>query len=154
MVPLSVPAPLTAVAAAGSGVSLMDLMMLNMIQQQQQQFRVSAVPGIVAAPAPAAATHSHSVGSAPQSPAKFRLPNIPLAAFCERYNITSTDQERLEKLEFLPGDRIDKLSEERRHVGLQLLYLSLCPFQASIQWHLAHRCTRPHIQHHHHSTIR
>jgi hypothetical protein len=51
------------------------------------------------------------------------MPDIPLATFCERYNITSTDQERLEKLEFLPGDRIDKLSEAdwKVHAGFTAL---------------------------------
>jgi hypothetical protein len=56
MAPLPVPATPNAMAVPGSsGVSLMDLMMLNMIQQQQQQMRVSAIPVIVTAPAPAPA---------------------------------------------------------------------------------------------------
>lgn len=94
----------------------MDLLMMNMIQQQQQQLRVPVTPGVTAVPVPV-------VLSAPQSPVKFQLPDISLAAFCQRYNISSMDQERLEKLEFLPGDKIDKLPEVdwKTHAGFTAL---------------------------------
>ena len=92
--------------------------MLNMIQQQQQQLHVSAAPGVATGPQAVPV-----VISAPQSPVKFQLPDISLAAFCQRYNINSMDQERLEKLEFLPGDKIDKLPEMdwKTHAGFTAL---------------------------------
>jgi hypothetical protein len=111
--------------ATPAGTSLYDIMLLNMIQQQQQQLRSTVTypqpPGLFSTP-PASAiaaptvlptvTQVPSVLSAPQSPAKFQLPDVSLAAFCQRYSVNATDQERLEKLEYQPGDKIDNLPED------------------------------------------
>lgn len=101
-----------------SSTSLVDILLINMIQQQQQQQLHLPVPPAYTPPVifppstVAPAVQAPSVFSAPQSPAKFQLPNVTLMAFCERYNINATDQQRLEKLEFQPGDKIDNLPDD------------------------------------------
>lgn len=119
------PAPLTtapaasAVSSASPMTTMMDLLLFNMIQQQQQQLRAvpavavtAPVTAISAIPTHVPTTALHAPTSAPQSPAKYQLPDVSLVAFCERYSINAMDQERLEKLEFQPGDKIDNLSDD------------------------------------------
>ena len=113
MGPVAAPAiPLA--PATPVGTSLLDILIFNMIQQQQQQLRATAMhpqpPGVFVPTAPTA-PQVPSASSAPQLPAKFQLPDVSLSAFCQRYNINATDQERLEKLEYQPGDKIDGLPE-------------------------------------------
>ncbi|PPQ80784.1 hypothetical protein CVT24_011488 [Panaeolus cyanescens] len=104
--------------------SLIELMVLGMIQQQQQQFQrypiatpldtlnpVAPAPAATPAPAAPLANLTNSARSQPQSPANFQIPDISLGAFCERYGISGRDQERLEKLEYQPGDKLDALEE-------------------------------------------
>jgi hypothetical protein len=53
--------------------------------------------------------------SAPSSPAVvLRLPRpITLREFCERYGISTIDEAKLEKLEYMPGDKnVEKLKRE------------------------------------------
>ena len=122
------PAPVTSAAptipiapATPASTSLYDIMLLNMIQQQQQQLRSTVTypqpPALAASAIPAptvlpTVTQVPSVLSAPQSPAKFQLPDVSLAAFCQHYSVNAIDQERLEKLEYQPGDKIDSLPED------------------------------------------
>jgi hypothetical protein len=84
--------------------SLMDLFMLSMMQQQQQRFAFSSTPPPLQ-PQPAIA------GSAP-SPTKHKHHKVLLDEFCTHYLVPAVDQERLEKLEFRPGNNISKLERE------------------------------------------
>ena len=125
------PAPLAStIALAASPISssssmkmMIDLLLFNTIQQQQQQLN-SAYALVPAAPIPAPVTAMSAIPmhvptaatlspvSAPQSPAKYQLPDVSLVAFCEHYGIYALDQERLEKLEFQPGNKIDNLPDD------------------------------------------
>ncbi|KAF8151377.1 hypothetical protein B0H34DRAFT_861891 [Crassisporium funariophilum] len=140
-----VPQALPTASTTLGGTSLVDLMVLNMMQQQQQQQQYwppfpyygpyphpsgfSPAPSVVTPPtvpsAPAQAPNL-AVKSAPQSPANFQLPNVSLPAFCERYNVNAVDQERLEKLEFQPGDKINTLPEAKWKTFAGFTSLSWC----------------------------
>ncbi|PPQ76455.1 hypothetical protein CVT24_013349 [Panaeolus cyanescens] len=106
----------------GGTASLVQIMILNMLQQQQQQFQRASLPitpdptpsQVPASSVPASLvvpTVGAGVRSQPQSPAKLQLPDVSLSAFCDHYGISTRDQERLERLEFQPGDKLDSLDE-------------------------------------------
>ncbi|KAF8803316.1 hypothetical protein BYT27DRAFT_7260352 [Phlegmacium glaucopus] len=83
-------------------------------------------PGHPSAPQPIwqtasiqAASNTHvAVAASPMSPQKspqqIKMPRpCSLDEFCQRYDLTSRDQARLDKLEVIPGDRgVEKLSEK------------------------------------------
>ncbi|KAJ7185986.1 hypothetical protein C8R46DRAFT_1025906 [Mycena filopes] len=88
---------------------LLEMMTMSlMLQHQQQQHHLTAplVAPIAVAPAPAPAAPVHAplpVVSAPPSPAKPNHRPVSLAEFCAHYEIPQYF-ERLEKLEYEPGD--------------------------------------------------
>jgi hypothetical protein len=79
-------------------------------QQQQQQLRASTPSQVGVLP-----THNQApvpgTASLPQSPARNEIPEISLTSFCQHYNVNAVDQERLQQLEFMPGDKISNLPE-------------------------------------------
>ncbi|KAF8799255.1 hypothetical protein BYT27DRAFT_6875410 [Phlegmacium glaucopus] len=54
------------------------------------------------------------LASRPPSPAK-KHRHITLNEYCTHYNISDIDRSRLQKLEFLPGDPIEKLDRVEWH---------------------------------------
>lgn len=77
-----------------------------------------AVSGIITAPtSPPAVRSEHSARSGPAAAAAgtapaFERPDVLLEEFCRYYGVNATDQARLARLEFEPGDEIDTLPED------------------------------------------
>jgi hypothetical protein len=79
--------------------------MVNLLQQQQAQLRFIN-------PQPQQLSESATVVSTPPSPNKLRHRVVTLDEFCNYYSVSTADRERLEKLEYTPGDAINKLERE------------------------------------------
>ena len=116
-------APAASPISSSSSMKMMiDLLLFNTIQQQQQQLN-SAYALVPAAPIPAPVTAMSAIPMHVPLLLHFlqclllnHLLNISfqmfLVAFCEHYGINALDQERLEKLEFQPGSKIDNLPDD------------------------------------------
>lgn len=85
--------------------SIVELLMVNLLQQQQAQLRFIN-------PQPQQLSESATVVSTPPSPNKLRHRVVTLDEFCNYYSVSTADRERLEKLEYTPGDAINKLERE------------------------------------------
>jgi hypothetical protein len=97
------PNPPPAPAPASASPNLTELLTLHILQQSQIQFAShNSTPqtGAPLLPTP-------SQPSAPPSPAKHRP--VSIDEFCTFYSISQADRERLDKLDYQPGDAIDKL---------------------------------------------
>jgi hypothetical protein len=63
-------------------------------------------------PHPASSGHNHRTApTPPSSPTCPTNPDITLFAFCGEYQVSSDNQERLEKMHFEPGDKLDSVTE-------------------------------------------
>lgn len=89
-----------------------------LVQQQQASLSArSQLPPPVSAPLDntqnsLTVPSSHAEKPAPSIAITLPVPNISLDDFCARYQIDQKDKDRLEKLEFRPGDSIDDLDAE------------------------------------------
>jgi len=91
-------------APAPAPTSLTKLLTLHILQQSQFQFPSHTPASYAGTPLPPA---QPLVLSAPPSPAKHRL--VTIDEFCTYYNVSQADREHLDKLDYQPGDAIDKL---------------------------------------------
>lgn len=114
------PPPLaSSTVAAPATSSLLELVMLNMLQAQTQQqahfsaFSYPYLPGSGVQPSSPIAVPVQTASPAPTSPnPKPVHRQITLDEFCAHYSIASADRERLDKLEYCPGDALEKLDRE------------------------------------------
>jgi hypothetical protein len=107
--PVPVAAP---IAPATSTSSITELLLLQLLQSQQMNMHAShsVVPH---QQAPLTPTPRVLTASLPPSPAKHR--HVTLDEYCTHYNISDSDRSRLQKLDFLPGDPIEKLDRVEWH---------------------------------------
>jgi hypothetical protein len=87
---------------------------LPFFQQMPQPLPFASPAAPLVQPAPPSNPVPNHV-SAPPSPSKaFRLPHpVSCREFCDRYNISAADEEKLNTLEFIPGEReIEALGRE------------------------------------------
>ena len=87
-----------------------------MLQQQQAVLAPKPIAAAdpVALPTAPALPVSSNLAPAPTALASGSLviPNVSLDDFCARYSIELKDRERLEKMEFQPGDNINDLEAD------------------------------------------
>jgi hypothetical protein len=84
--------------------SLLELLTLSIIQQQQAQLAGQAIHTQVP---------RQPLASLPSSPnVKSRHRSVSMDEFCTTYSDSASDRERLERLEYCPGDAIHKLERE------------------------------------------
>lgn len=93
--------------------------MLNMLQaqtQQQAHFSALSYPHLPASgvqPSTSIAIPAHTTSPAPTSPAPRPVHRqVTLDEFSAHYSISLADRERLDKLEYCPGDALEKLDRE------------------------------------------
>lgn len=117
-VPPAVVAPAPVSAPSSSTSDLINLLVVGMLQQQQAALApkpiVAADPvALPAAPAPLVSSALASAPTALAAPSgSLVIPNVSLDDFCARYSIELKDRERLEKMEFRPGDNIKNLEAD------------------------------------------
>ena len=110
------PAPVGTIApgifpvTARAPTSLTKLLTLHILQQSQFQF-LSHTPAPYAGTPPPSA--QPLVLSAPPSPTKHCL--ITIDEFCTYYNVSQANRKHLDKLDYQPGDAIDKLEQVDWH---------------------------------------
>ena len=69
-------------------------------------------PAPAPGPGPAAAPPPAPTGTGDSAPPPLERSDVLLEEFCRYYEVNATDQERLARLEFEPGDEIDSLPED------------------------------------------
>jgi hypothetical protein len=114
------PAPSATAAPATGTSSLLELVMLNMLQaqaQNQAHFSAFGYPHLPASGVQPSsipiAIPTHTTSPVPTSPGPKPVhPRVSLDEFCTHYSISLADRERLDKLEYCPGDAIEKLDRE------------------------------------------
>jgi hypothetical protein len=99
-------------STSSTSPSLIELLTLSLLQQQQSHLAGQTYHAPPQPLPPPPSLRSHSVLSAPPSPTKLQHRMITLDEFCEHYSISPADRERLEKLEYCPGNAINKLERE------------------------------------------
>jgi hypothetical protein len=122
-VSVSVPVPIAAPQVpATSTTSITELLLLQLLQTQQmtmhashsvvpqQQAQLTGTPTPRVMPVVPAGVVPPSV---PPSPAKHR--HVTLDEYCAHYAISDVDRGRLQKLDFQPGDPIEKLERVEWH---------------------------------------
>lgn len=103
---------------------------------QQQQAAMGPKPAALEAPmAVPAAPASSTIALAPAVPMadSVTIPNVSLDQFCARYRVDPKDRERLEKMEFCPGDDLDSLGPDDWRVFGGFAALSWARFKAKNQ---------------------
>ncbi|KDR71134.1 hypothetical protein GALMADRAFT_102840 [Galerina marginata CBS 339.88] len=103
------PAP----APSTNTADLIGLLLVGMLQQQQ----AAMVPKLAAPEAPVAVPAVPASSTIAPAPAVLIadsaiIPDISLDDFCARYRVDPKDRERLEKIEFRPGDDLDSLGPD------------------------------------------
>jgi hypothetical protein len=121
---LAIPPPAPSATTAPATSSLLELVMLNMLQTQAQtqaqaQAHFSAFGGYPHLPASGVqpptpiAIPARTASPIPASPGPKPVhPQVSLNEFCAHYSISLADRERLDKLEYCPGDALEKLDRE------------------------------------------
>lgn len=122
-VSVSVPVPIAAPqvsAMSTSSTSITELLLLQLLQTQQMTMHAShsVAPQqqalIAGTPTPRVIVPAGVVPpSVPPSPAKHR--HVTLDEYCAHYAISDADRGRLQKLDFQPGDPIEKLERVEWH---------------------------------------
>jgi hypothetical protein len=105
-------------APATSASTITELLLLQFLQSQQMNMNASqsVVPQQHAPPMPLPVPPAQTVvvpPSLPPSPAKHR--RVTLDEFCTHYDVSDADRSRLQKLDFQPGDSIEKLERVEWH---------------------------------------
>ncbi|KAH8825977.1 hypothetical protein DL96DRAFT_1711755 [Flagelloscypha sp. PMI_526] len=86
--------------------ALTQIMTLCMMQEITQSTSSNTSPH------PASSAHNHcTAATPPSSPTCPTHPDITLFAFCSAYHVSADNQDRLEKMHFEPGDKLDNVSE-------------------------------------------
>jgi hypothetical protein len=114
--------------------NLIELLLVGMLQQQQAVMvpKPAALEVPVAVPA---APASSTIALAPTIPTadSLTIPDVPLDDFCAHYHVDPKDRERLEKMEFCPGDDLDSLGPDDWKVFGGFAALSWARFKAKNQ---------------------
>ncbi|KAH8806996.1 hypothetical protein DL96DRAFT_1763264, partial [Flagelloscypha sp. PMI_526] len=98
--------PLPDTSQNNSLAALTQIMTLRMMQEITQSTSLNASLHSTSS------GHNHrTAASPPSSPTCPTHPDIPLFAFCSVYHVSSENQDRLEKMHFEPGDKLDGISE-------------------------------------------
>jgi hypothetical protein len=134
--PVTAPPPTpSATTAAPTTSSLLELVMLNMLQtqaQNQAHFGAFGYPHLPQAssgvqPSTPIAIPARTTSPVPTSPGPKPVhPKVSLDEFCTHYSISLADRERLDKLEYCPGDAIEKLDREDWHGEAGFSKLAWC----------------------------
>jgi hypothetical protein len=98
----------TAPTATSTSQSILEILMLTLLQQQPR-FNPYGPNPYALPPAPPTPLLAPSL---PPSPTKPKHWEVLLDEFCTHYSISTADQKQLEKLEYCPGNAINKLDRE------------------------------------------